>query len=108
MVVALAAGGPTDIVMRIVAAKMTEQLGQQLVIDNRAAAGGSVAPFPGNGDPVGVPPRSTYSDVHAGESNMQVGSAFAGNGDPVSIPTHSTYADRFATEREQHASSTIE
>lgn len=36
-------GGPTDIVIRIVAAKMTEQLGQQLVIDNRAAAGGSVA-----------------------------------------------------------------
>src|SRR5687768_4365309 len=34
MVVALAAGGPTDIVMRIVAAKMAEQLGQQIVIDN--------------------------------------------------------------------------
>ena len=43
VVVALAAGGPTDIVIRIVAGKMTEQLGQQLVIDNRAAAGGSVA-----------------------------------------------------------------
>jgi tripartite-type tricarboxylate transporter receptor subunit TctC len=43
VVVALAAGGPTDIVIRIVAAKMSEQLGQQLVIDNRAAAGGSVA-----------------------------------------------------------------
>ncbi|HYC44644.1 MAG TPA: tripartite tricarboxylate transporter substrate binding protein [Burkholderiales bacterium] len=43
LVVALAAGGPTDIVMRIVAAKMSEQLGQQIVVDNRAAAGGSVA-----------------------------------------------------------------
>jgi tripartite-type tricarboxylate transporter receptor subunit TctC len=43
LVVALAAGGPTDIVMRIFAAKLTEQLGQQLVVDNRAAAGGSVA-----------------------------------------------------------------
>jgi tripartite-type tricarboxylate transporter receptor subunit TctC len=43
LVVALAAGGPTDIVMRIFAAKLTEQLGQQLVIDNRPAAGGSVA-----------------------------------------------------------------
>lgn len=43
VVVALAAGGPTDIVIRIVAAKMSEQLGQQLVIDNRAAAGGSMA-----------------------------------------------------------------
>jgi tripartite-type tricarboxylate transporter receptor subunit TctC len=43
LVVALAAGGPTDVVMRIFATKMTEQLGQQLVVDNRPAAGGSVA-----------------------------------------------------------------
>jgi tripartite-type tricarboxylate transporter receptor subunit TctC len=43
LVVALAAGGPTDIVMRIFATKLTEQLGQQIVVDNRPAAGGSVA-----------------------------------------------------------------
>src|SRR5919112_6194486 len=43
LVVALAAGGPTDVVMRIVATKMSEQLGQQVVVDNRAAAGGAVA-----------------------------------------------------------------
>jgi tripartite-type tricarboxylate transporter receptor subunit TctC len=43
LVVALAAGGPTDVVMRLVAAKVSEQLGQQVVVDNRAAAGGSVA-----------------------------------------------------------------
>jgi len=43
MVVALAAGGPTDVVMRIFASKMSEQLGQQVVVDNRAAAGGSMA-----------------------------------------------------------------
>jgi tripartite-type tricarboxylate transporter receptor subunit TctC len=43
MVVALAAGGPTDIVMRIFAAKLSEQLGQQVVIDNRPAVGGSLA-----------------------------------------------------------------
>jgi len=43
MVVALAAGGPTDIVMRIFAAKLSEQLGQQVVIDNRPAVGGSIA-----------------------------------------------------------------
>ncbi len=43
MVVALAAGGPTDIVMRIYATKMSELLGQQVVVDNRAAAGGAVA-----------------------------------------------------------------
>ena len=56
MVVALAAGGPTDIVMRIVAAKMTEQLGQQIVVDNRAAAGGSVA-----GDIVANAPADGYT-----------------------------------------------
>jgi tripartite-type tricarboxylate transporter receptor subunit TctC len=43
MVVALAAGGPTDIVMRIFAAKLSEQLGQQIVVDNRPAVGGAVA-----------------------------------------------------------------
>jgi tripartite-type tricarboxylate transporter receptor subunit TctC len=43
LVVALAAGGPTDVVMRVAATKLSEQLGQQVVVDNRAAAGGSVA-----------------------------------------------------------------
>jgi tripartite-type tricarboxylate transporter receptor subunit TctC len=56
MVVALAAGGPTDIVMRIVAAKMSEQLGQQIVVDNRAAAGGAVA-----GDIVANAPADGYT-----------------------------------------------
>jgi len=56
VVVALAAGGPTDIVIRIVAAKMSEQLGQQLVIDNRAAAGGAVA-----GDIVANAPPDGYT-----------------------------------------------
>src|SRR5688572_21800969 len=43
LVVALAAAGPTDTVMRLVAAKVSEQLGQQIVIDNRPAAGGAMA-----------------------------------------------------------------
>ena len=43
LVVALAAGGPTDVVMRLVAAKLSEQLGRQVVVDNRPAAGGGVA-----------------------------------------------------------------
>jgi tripartite-type tricarboxylate transporter receptor subunit TctC len=43
LVVALAAGGPTDVVMRLVAAKLSDQLGQQVVVDNRPAVGGSIA-----------------------------------------------------------------
>src|SRR5687768_6363796 len=43
MVVALAAGGPTDLVARIYATKLSEILAQQVVVDNRPGAGGSVA-----------------------------------------------------------------
>ena len=56
LVVALAAGGPTDVVMRIVATKVSEQLGQQVVVDNRAAAGGSVA-----GEIVSTAPPDGYT-----------------------------------------------
>lgn len=43
LVVALAPGGPTDVVSRIYASKMSELLGHQVVVDNRPGAGGSVA-----------------------------------------------------------------
>lgn len=43
MLVAQAAGGPTDVVARIYAVKLSELLGQQVVVDNRPGAGGSVA-----------------------------------------------------------------
>jgi tripartite-type tricarboxylate transporter receptor subunit TctC len=43
LIVALAAGGPTDVVARIFAQRMSEALGQQVVVDNRPGAGGSVA-----------------------------------------------------------------
>lgn len=35
-------GGSTDIVARIIAAALTEELGRQVVIDNRGGAGGTV------------------------------------------------------------------
>jgi tripartite-type tricarboxylate transporter receptor subunit TctC len=56
MVVALAAGGPTDLVARIFAAKLSEIFGQQIVVDNRPGAGGSVA-----GDIVAHAPADGYT-----------------------------------------------
>src|SRR5829696_4594133 len=41
MVVPFAAGGPTDVVARIVSEHMSRTLGQQIVIENVAGAGGT-------------------------------------------------------------------
>jgi len=42
MIVPFAAGGPTDVIARIVAQKLTEGFSQQVVVDNRAGAGGNI------------------------------------------------------------------
>ncbi len=42
MIVPFAAGGPTDTIARVVAQKFTEVMGQQVVVDNRAGAGGNI------------------------------------------------------------------
>ncbi|MBM3356149.1 MAG: tripartite tricarboxylate transporter substrate binding protein [Betaproteobacteria bacterium] len=42
MIIPFAAGGATDVVIRIVATRLPEVLGQQVVIDNRAGAGGLI------------------------------------------------------------------
>src|SRR5512134_981695 len=41
MIVPFAAGGPTDVVARIVAENMSRTLGQQIVVENVAGAGGT-------------------------------------------------------------------
>jgi tripartite-type tricarboxylate transporter receptor subunit TctC len=43
VLVAQAAGGPTDVVTRLYGSKLGELLGQQVVVDNRPGAGGSIA-----------------------------------------------------------------
>lgn len=42
VVVAAAPGGGTDFVARVLSSKLTENLGQPIVIDNRGGAGGSI------------------------------------------------------------------
>src|SRR5262245_23260718 len=43
LVVGFAAGGPSDAVARVAGQQMSEILGQQIVIENRTGAGGTIA-----------------------------------------------------------------
>jgi tripartite-type tricarboxylate transporter receptor subunit TctC len=42
MIVPFAAGSPGDIFARLIGQKLSEQLGQQFVIENRPGAGGNI------------------------------------------------------------------
>jgi len=43
LIVAFVPGGPADIAARLVAQKMPETLGEQMIVDNRGGAGGNIA-----------------------------------------------------------------
>jgi tripartite-type tricarboxylate transporter receptor subunit TctC len=67
LIVPFPAGGGSDIVGRIVAQQLSESLGQQVVVDNRAGAGGSI----GTGLAVKSDPDG-YTMVLAGTSEIAV------------------------------------
>lgn len=71
MVVAQAAGGPTDIVTRLFSTRLSEQLGQQIVVDNRPGAGGSVA-----GDIVARAPADGYTLIAAANGTLAIAPNF--------------------------------
>ncbi len=66
LIVPLAPGGPSDILARTMAAHLTPSLGQSVLVDNRAGAGGTVgsdiaAKSPGDGYTMMLISASTYT-----------------------------------------------
>ena len=57
IIVPFAAGGPTDVVARLIGQKLSEKLGQQFVIENIAGAGGNI----GMGNAARARPTATRS-----------------------------------------------
>ena len=43
LVVGLAAGGPTDLIARIIAKPLSDQILQSIIVENKVGAGGSIA-----------------------------------------------------------------
>jgi len=74
LVVPFAPGGPTDASARIVAKSLAVQLGQPVIIDNRAGAGGTVGPVS-----VMHAPPDGYTLLWAGTSSMAMGPALYHN-----------------------------
>jgi tripartite-type tricarboxylate transporter receptor subunit TctC len=67
MIVPFPPGGPTDVIARVLAQKLTEAWGQQVVVDNRSGAGGNIG--------MGIAAQS----VPDGHTMILVSSSFVAN-----------------------------
>lgn len=70
LIVPFAAGGPTDTLARIAAEKVSPSLGQQVIIENRAGAGGNIA-----GDLVARSEPDGYTLLVAGQAILAINKA---------------------------------
>ena len=70
MIVPFAPGGPNDIIGRLVGQKITEQLGQAVVVENRGGAGSTIGL-----DVAAKSPGDGYTLAMGGSSNMAVAPA---------------------------------
>lgn len=70
MVVPYPPGGSTDIVGRIVAAKLSESLGQPVIVDNRPGAGGNVG-----SDSVAKSPPDGYTLLMSSVTTLAIGAS---------------------------------
>ena len=88
IIVPFAPGGTTDIVARIMAAKMSPILGQPVIVENRAGAGGSIganeiAKAPADGYVIGMGSVSTMGTNIVAYKNNKL--------DPLTQFTHITH-----------------
>jgi tripartite-type tricarboxylate transporter receptor subunit TctC len=75
LIVPFPAGGSTDIVGRVVAQKLSERLGQQVIVDNRGGAGGTIgtdaaAKSPADGYTLSIGTTSTHAVAPAAYSKL--------------------------------------